>query len=155
MTTHRTPYQAVRERRPVPVAPAPVDPFPVVHTEMLLPYALPWAKEHRPDAYGLTLKAAGHPGKFRASVVRLIELRWEFDAVFRRTAPVWALDCTKLRVTMRHRATGRTIDVCGAKAEGPHTMRFIELWDMTTAGLESRLQLLAEFTDLEIARATV
>lgn len=78
-------------------------------------FVLPWAKEHHSDWYELTLKVAKNRESYEAYLVRLLECRWDEDPTCRATAPIDALEETK--VTVRLKDGERVLEFSGKKVK--------------------------------------
>jgi len=86
-----------------------------VKTDELAGLVLPWAKEAKPEAYELTIKASVKPDTFRAYLIRLVELRAAEDVVWRNGLPLSVLEETGLTIQVRHRPSGQMFSVSGRK----------------------------------------
>lgn len=84
--------------------------------EEILALVGPWAKAEHPDKYKATLQQVSMPARFRAYLLRLVELRAEAEPKWVREVPVSILDETRVMRDLRDRATGRTFVVGGRRA---------------------------------------
>lgn len=105
-----------------------------MNEELIAAAILPWAKEHEPRAYELTLAVAKQPKKFAAYLARLVEKRYESDLQFRLSCPLRVLEETSLTVRLRVRGSDRVLEVKGRRAEGEREWSFDELAEMLDNG---------------------
>lgn len=87
---------------------------------------LPWAKDKHPDKYRATLQVVNAPKVFEKYLIRLIEIRLEAEPEWLREVPLWALDETKTVLKVRHKPTGKVLEIRGRRA-APRQYGFSDL----------------------------
>lgn len=99
---------------------------------------LPWAKEHKLDAYEKTLAVANRPAAFRNYLVRLLEVRWLEDEAWRTDVPLRALEATSLSLKFKARLLGEGVEihVAGERYQGERQWSFGELQMLLTQGAD-------------------
>jgi hypothetical protein len=88
-----------------------------------------WAKATHPEKYRATLQQVSEPRKFRAYLLRLVELRVAAEPQWIREVPLSILDETRVTRTLRHKHTGVEYVVGGVRAtmDGAYTLRWFML----------------------------
>jgi hypothetical protein len=76
----------------------------------------PWAEQAHPEKWAATLAQVATPVRFRAFLLRLLELRAEAEPDWILSVPTTVLDETALVRTLRRRSSGQRLVFAGRRA---------------------------------------